>query len=96
MIDLIKRVSEKASVSQSVAEKTFDVVITEVKSKLPKEMADDLVKVLAGEMEFQDSSDGSPKVAHDGYNRLKQSSLQGWEKLKSTVKNKIAKNESSD
>ncbi len=95
MIDLIKRVSEKASVSQSVAEKTFDVVITEVKSKLPKEMADNLVKVLAGEMEFHDSA-SSPNTTQDGYNRLKQSSLQGWEKLKSTVKGKIAKSEKSE
>ena len=94
MIDLIKRISEKASVSQSVAEKTFDVVITEVKSKLPKEMADNLVKVLAGEMEFHDSV-SNPDVTHGTYSRLKQSSLQGWEKLKSTVKGKAAKNEDS-
>ncbi|MBX2868141.1 MAG: hypothetical protein KTR18_05675 [Acidiferrobacterales bacterium] len=85
MIELIRRISEKAGVSQEVAEKAFDVVITEVKIKLPKNMADDLVEVMAGEKSYIDDQENHKNAR---YSRVKRSYQKGWNKLKSSVARK--------
>jgi hypothetical protein len=53
--NLIERVADKAQISEEAAARAVDVVLTAVKGKLPPQMAEKLVAVVAGEDDF-----GSP------------------------------------
>ena len=52
---LIARVADKARISEEAATKAVDIVLTAVKEKLPPQMAQKLVEVVAGEDDY-----GSP------------------------------------
>ena len=52
---LIARVADKAQISEEAAARAVDVVLTAVKDKLPSQMAQRLIQVVAGEDDF-----GSP------------------------------------
>ena len=52
---LIARVADKAQISEEAATRAVDIVLTAVKDRLPPQMANKLIEVLAGEDDF-----GSP------------------------------------
>ena len=62
---LISRVSAKAGISEDAATRAVDVVLTAVKAKLPPAMAKKLVRVVAGEANY----DGPVRQALDQLRR---------------------------
>ena len=91
MYDLIQRVCEKAEVDTEVAERTIDIVLTEVKQKLPDDMAKILVDVMAGETSYQQdyrdtANSATPETHSVSTEEQSDSSTSAWGILKSVVK----------